>query len=123
MAALLTSLEMSLLNFNSLRTTIGLDVLKYAQARQKGTASFIVALDSRFYKKSKEGDWNEIKPIDKHTERIIFSCYVSEAIAISSAQIASLFVPAYTSPRPRAAASPITDELVLRMSLSLSATV
>lgn len=57
------------------------------------------------------------------TERCIFSCSVSEATAMSSETIDSLLVPAKTKPRARAAASPMTEVLALRMSLSRSETV
>ena len=63
-----------------------------------------------------------MRPIEMHTERMIFSCSLSEAVAMSSEMIDSLLLPANTNPRARAAASPMTDVLALKISLSLSAT-
>ena len=63
-----------------------------------------------------------MRPIEMQTDRIIFSCSLSAAVAISSDMMASLLLPAKTRPRERAAASPMMEVLALRISLTLSAT-
>ena len=57
------------------------------------------------------------------TDLMIFSCSLSDAVAINSEMIDSLLLPAKIRPRARAAASPITEVLALKISFNLSATI
>ena len=61
--------------------------------------------------------------MEMQTDLIIFSCSLSEAVAINSDIIDSLLLPAKTRPRARAAAYPMTEVLALRISFNLSATI
>lgn len=47
-------------------------------------ANFIVGFYYKFLRNSVEGDWKLMSPMAMHTDRMIFSCYDSEAVAISS---------------------------------------
>ena len=120
MAVLLTSFEMSFESLRSFLTTIGLDVLKYAQAMYIGRAILRDGLFSRFSKNSRDGLWNEIRPIAIQIDLKTFSCSVSWAKAIKSDKIDSLLVPANAKPNEMAEAYPITEVLLFKMSLSLS---
>lgn len=44
----------------------------------------MAGLASRFSRNSLEGDWKLISPIEMQTDRITFSCSLSEAVAMSS---------------------------------------
>ena len=70
-----------------------------------------------------DGDWKHINPIDMQTDRIIFQCQLSAAVAINSDIIDSLLLPANIRPKDRAAAYPITEVLALNISFNLSATI
>lgn len=54
----------------------------------------MVGFYSRFLRNSVEGDWKLMRPIAMQTERMIFSCSDSEAVAMSSEMMDSLLVPA-----------------------------
>lgn len=43
----------------------------------------MAGLFSRLSKNSRDGDWKLIKPIEMQTDLIIFSCSLSDAVAIS----------------------------------------
>ncbi len=63
---------MSLDSFKSFLTITGLELLKNAHAKYKGTAHFRFGFDYKLYKNSIEGDPKLIKPIAKQIDLKVF---------------------------------------------------